>query len=254
MGSTRGADVFVRSASWTAGICGLGCGAALEVGGTKSNGSGSTRVTVLDGGRGMPGDAGQSTVSCTEGVPEKSVPSGGVPSHGGGITVESVLVTRVPDESELATWAPAGNVRMLRTRQRGRLCLQKMVKTACWRAGLTGLSVARQGPGCLCNGQWRLVAGVLILGQSKDWALRSAPSAASQRGVVCHSEAAQRHWPGMRGQARECAKGQTKGCERLRGVNGRRVARKGWGLKGGRSRGCCCELFGDGAVKYALDC
>ena len=51
-----------------------------------------------------------------------------------------------------------------------------------------------------------------------------APSAASQRGGVCHdddhldchSEEAHGHWPDISGQARKCADGQTKaakGCE-----------------------------------------
>ena len=141
-GSTRGAGLGkvsfpVRSASrmrvcvpataaLAAGICGLGCGAAFEVGGMKSNGSGSTMVTVLDGGRGVPEEPGHPTVGCKGNVVDNSVPIGGVPGKqqvpaccGGGITVESVLVTRVPDESVLAKWAPAGDLRLLRTRRRG---------------------------------------------------------------------------------------------------------------------------------------
>ena len=103
--------VFLTWRVLEAGICGLGCGEALEVGGTKSNGTGSTRVTVLDGG------AEQSTVGCKGDVPDKLVLIGGVPRksqvsawYGGGNTVRSVL----------AKWAPAGDVRLLWTRRRGK--------------------------------------------------------------------------------------------------------------------------------------
>ena len=58
--------------------CGLGCGAALEVGGEEVNGSGSTRMNVLDCGGGMLGP-GQATVACKGDVPDKSALIGGVP-------------------------------------------------------------------------------------------------------------------------------------------------------------------------------
>ena len=95
--------------------------------------SGSSRNTVLDGGGGIPGRSGESTVRCEGSVPDKSVLIGGMPGklrvsvrYAGGIPVKSVPASGVPDGSPLTKWAPAGVVRLLRTR-------------------------TRRGPGCVCN-------------------------------------------------------------------------------------------------------
>ena len=54
-GQRHGWGLCSRWALLAADICGLSCGAALEVGGTKSCGSGSTSVAVLAGGEECPG-------------------------------------------------------------------------------------------------------------------------------------------------------------------------------------------------------
>ena len=83
-------------------------GAVLEVGGTKSKGSGSTRVTVLDGGRGMHGRVG----ATPQWAVRVTFRASRYKSAGCLGKSQSVLITRVPDEP-VAVSATGGEVKSL---------------------------------------------------------------------------------------------------------------------------------------------
>ena len=153
------------------------------------NGSGSARTIVLDGGRGILGGSGQSTVSWKGSVPtSRHQVAGCLASHGclrdleveipsGQCWSQGLPTSRyLPSRLLLGMYACCG----LGDEAGARLCLQRAVFTGCSRADLS---------------------------RATRKTARSAPSAASQRGVVCHDDT--RSATLKSGQARNCAKGQT---------------------------------------------